>query len=95
MGSPAMCRLRYENNISVKQADVQARIAEIQVLQAETKQVADSRLRRNIGLQFGRSIDPTTTFIPTRNCCITSTSCRARHRFIVSEGIKPSELCRI
>lgn len=49
-----------KNNISVKQADVQARIAEIQVLQAKQNKWPTAGFSSNIGLQFGRSIDPTT-----------------------------------
>lgn len=49
-----------KNNISVQQADVQARIA---ALQAEARKLAfypNANFNTNIGMSFGRSIDPTT-----------------------------------
>ncbi len=49
-----------KNNISVKQADVQARITALQLKQATLYQYPTASFSTNIGPQFGRSIDPTT-----------------------------------
>ena len=49
-----------KNNISVKQADVQARITALQLKQAILYQYPTASFNTNIGPQFGRSIDPTT-----------------------------------
>lgn len=49
-----------KNNISVKQADVQARIAALQFQQAKDYQIPSASFSTNYGPQFGRSIDPTT-----------------------------------
>ncbi len=49
-----------KNNISVKQADVQARIAALQFQQAKYYQAPSASFSTGYGPQFGRSIDPTT-----------------------------------
>ena len=49
-----------KNNISVKQADVQARISALQFKQAKYYQYPTSSFSTSAGYQFGRSIDPTT-----------------------------------
>jgi outer membrane protein len=49
-----------KNNISVKQAEVQARIASIQAKQLELYKYPTVNFSTNLGPQFGRSIDPTT-----------------------------------
>jgi len=49
-----------KNNISVKQAEVQARIAAIQAKQMEMYKYPTATFSTNLGPQFGRSIDPTT-----------------------------------
>ncbi|MBC7650384.1 MAG: TolC family protein, partial [Deinococcales bacterium] len=49
-----------KNNISVKQADVQARITALQFKQAQLYQYPTAFLSTNFGPQFGRSIDPST-----------------------------------
>jgi outer membrane protein len=49
-----------KNNISVKQADVQARLAALQVQQAKYYQIPTLSLGTGVGVQFGRSIDLTT-----------------------------------
>jgi outer membrane protein len=54
-----------KNNISVKQADVQARISALQLKQAELNRWPTASLNTNVGLQFGRSIDPTTNLYTT------------------------------
>lgn len=54
-----------QNNISVKQADVQARIAALQVKQAKLSQYPNLNFSTNLSLQFGRSIDPTSNQFTT------------------------------
>lgn len=54
-----------QNNISVKQADVQARIAALQVKQAQLNQYPNLNFNTNLSLQFGRSIDPTSNQFTT------------------------------
>jgi outer membrane protein len=49
-----------KNNISVKQADVQARLAKIEVERAKLAQYPNLSFNTNVGTQYGRSIDPTT-----------------------------------
>lgn len=49
-----------KNNISVKQADVQARFSELQLKTAKMNQVPGLGFSTGLGTQFGRSIDPTT-----------------------------------
>lgn len=49
-----------KNNISVKQAEVQARIVAIQAKQLELFKYPSVSFNTNLGPQFGRSIDPTT-----------------------------------
>jgi len=49
-----------KNNISVKQADVQARISALQLKQAQLAFYPNASLSSGIGSQFGRSIDRTT-----------------------------------
>ncbi|MCX6208132.1 MAG: TolC family protein [Bacteroidetes bacterium] len=61
-----------QNNISVKQADVQARIAALQVKQAKLYQLPNASFSTGIYPQFGRTIDRTTnsfsnTSIVTQN----------------------------
>lgn len=55
-----------KNNISVRQADVQARIADIQARQARQNKWPNAGFSSNVGLQFGRSIDPTTNLYTTQ-----------------------------
>ena len=54
-----------KNNISVKQADVQARIAALQAKQAKFNQYPTASFSSNLGLQYGRSIDPTSNQFTT------------------------------
>lgn len=54
-----------KNNISVKQADVQLRISELQLKQARLNQVPSVGFNTGLGTQFGRSIDPTTNQFTT------------------------------
>jgi outer membrane protein len=49
-----------KNNISVKQADVQARIAVLQLKQAKLYQLPNASFSTNVGPSFGRSLDLST-----------------------------------
>ena len=49
-----------QHNISVKLADIQARIAALQFLQAKMNKLPSANLSTGLGLQFGTSIDRTT-----------------------------------
>lgn len=49
-----------ENNISVRQADVQARIVALTYEQSRLSQYPSVNLQNSAGTQFGRSIDPST-----------------------------------
>jgi outer membrane protein len=48
------------NNISVKQADVQARLSKLQVQQTRLSQYPTASISNSTGISSGRSIDPTT-----------------------------------
>jgi len=48
------------NNISIKQADVQAKISAVQYLQSKASQLPTLNMGNSAGFQFGRSIDPVT-----------------------------------
>jgi outer membrane protein len=54
-----------KNNISVKQADVQARLAALEVERTKLSQYPTANANTNLGTQFGRSIDPTTNQFTT------------------------------
>ncbi|MEN9686822.1 MAG: hypothetical protein RLZZ28_2608 [Bacteroidota bacterium] len=54
-----------EYNISIKQADIQARIAALQAKQAKYNQYPNANGSTGTGLRFGRSIDPTTNNFAT------------------------------
>lgn len=54
-----------KNNISVRQADVQARISVLQLKQATYNQYPSANFSTNAGMQFGRSIDPLTNQFTT------------------------------
>ena len=55
-----------KNNISVKQADVQARIAALQVTQAGLNKYPTANFSPSLGVNFGRSIDPTSNQFTTQ-----------------------------
>ena len=54
-----------QNNISVKQADIQARLAALEVERTKLSQYPSASANTNLGTQFGRSIDPTTNLFTT------------------------------
>lgn len=49
-----------QNNISVKQSDVRARIAALQTKQAKAATIPSLNFNTQAGYQFGRNVDPTT-----------------------------------
>lgn len=53
------------NNISVKQADIQARISALLARQAKLNQYPSLNMNSGTGVRFGRSIDPTTNQFST------------------------------
>jgi outer membrane protein len=55
----------WANNISVKQSDIQARMAEVQLNQDKWARYPSANFSSNLGLQFGRSINPTTNEFTT------------------------------
>jgi outer membrane protein len=48
------------NNINVKQADIQAKIAALTLEQSKLQRWPNANFQNSNGLQFGRSIDPAT-----------------------------------
>jgi len=48
------------NNISVRQADIQARIADLNLKQSRLMQIPSANISGSAGINSGRSIDPTT-----------------------------------
>jgi outer membrane protein len=55
----------WSNNISVQQQDVQARLAALTEKQAKQQAYPNANFSTNLGLQFGRSVDPTTNLFTT------------------------------
>ncbi len=53
------------NNVSVKQSDVQARLAELTYKQSRLQQYPTANISGNAGINAGRSIDPTTNQFTT------------------------------
>lgn len=54
-----------DNNISVKQADVQARLAALDLKQSRLMQIPSANISASTGVNAGRSIDPTTNQFTT------------------------------
>src|SRR4051812_22539462 len=55
------------NAISVKQADIQKKLAAISLTQNKYSRITNANLDGNIGYQFGRSINPTTNLYSSQN----------------------------
>jgi outer membrane protein len=55
-----------QHNLTVKQADVQARLAELQRKQLEAGKIPSLSFNTNLGYNFGRSIDPTSNQFVTQ-----------------------------
>lgn len=54
------------NNVSVKQSDIQARLAQLTLKQSKLQQYPSANLSGNSGFNLGRSIDPTTNQFTTQ-----------------------------
>src|SRR6476661_1490802 len=54
-----------QNNVSVKRADIQARMAGLAAEQAKLNKYPSLNFNSGLGMQFGRSIDPTTNQFTT------------------------------
>lgn len=63
-----------DNNISVKQSDIQARIYAVTTKQHVLNQYPTANIGFNTGEQFGRSVDPTTNSFTQTQLFYTSTS---------------------
>jgi outer membrane protein len=61
-----------EHNISVRQADVQARIVALTYVQSKLSQYPTLNFQNNGGYQFGRSIDPSTNQFTTDKILFTN-----------------------
>jgi len=55
----------WQNNISIQQQEVQARIAALTEKQSRQAALPNANFSTNLGLQFGRSVDPTTNQFTT------------------------------
>jgi outer membrane protein len=53
------------NNISIKQSDIDARTAELTFKQAKASQFGQANFNTNLGFNFGRSVNPTTNLYTT------------------------------
>lgn len=62
----------WANNISVKQSDIQARLAEVNLNQDKWARYPSVNFQSNLGMQFGRSIDPTTNQFTTNQTLFNS-----------------------
>jgi outer membrane protein len=71
----------WANNISVRQADVQARLAEIDHTASKWARYPAANFSTSAGLQFGRSIDPNT------NQFTSGSSMLLFHSFSVNAGV--------
>ncbi len=54
-----------KNNVSVKLADIQVRLAKLETERARLAQHPTLNLNTSLGTQFGRSVDPTTNQFTT------------------------------
>lgn len=55
----------WANNISIKQKDIEARLAALNEKQAKNSIYPNANFSTNLGVQFGRSVDPTTNQFTT------------------------------
>ncbi len=56
-----------ENNIAVKQSDIQAKIAEVNYRQSKLSQIPTINFSNNNGLRFGKSQNPSTGILENQN----------------------------
>lgn len=66
-----------QNNISIQQADIQARITKLQEEQAKLNTYPSLNFNTSGGMQFGRSIDPTTNLFTTTQLLFNSAGINA------------------
>lgn len=66
-----------QNNISVRQADVQARISALTYQQSKLSQYPSASIQNGAGYQFGRSIDPSTNQFTSEQILFTDHSLSA------------------
>lgn len=57
----------WANNISIKQQDIQTRIANVNLKQSKWAQYPSANFSTNTGFQWGRNIDPTTNLYTSSN----------------------------
>src|SRR5690349_4515046 len=57
----------WANNISIKQQDIQTRIANVNLKQSKWAQYPTANFNTNTGFQWGRNIDPTTNLYTSSN----------------------------
>jgi outer membrane protein len=85
-----------DNNISVKQADIQARLAELTFRQNKLMQFPSVNISANEGINAGRSIDPTTNLFTNTQLWSTgfslSSGLTVFNFFSVQNNIKGSRL---
>lgn len=62
------------NNISVKQQDIQARLAELTLYQSKYSQLPSANVGTSLGINTGRSIDRTTNLFTTQSIFFTGVS---------------------
>lgn len=66
-----------KNNVSVKQADIQARLAKLETERARLAQHPNVNATSALGTQFGRSVDPTTNQFTTTQLLFNSINVNA------------------
>jgi outer membrane protein len=85
-----------DNNISVKQADIQARLAELTLKQSKLMQYPSANISASEGINAGRSIDPTTNLFTNTQLWSTgfslSSGLTVFNFFSVQNNIKGSRL---
>jgi len=72
-----------EHNISVKQADVQSRIALLQTKLSKAQQYPNISFNTQAGFNFGRSIDPTSNQYTTQQIFFSELRITGRRYFIL------------
>lgn len=81
-----------ENNISIRQADIQARLAEMQYKQNKLQAYPYIGFNTDMGVNFGRSIDPTTNQFTTSQTLFNSFSIQTNVPIYQFDKIKNSVL---
>ena len=73
------------NAISVKQADIQKRFAEISLKQNKYSRIPNANFNANGGYQFGRSINPATNLYTSENLSFTQFEFEYRRHYFQLE----------